>query len=395
MTIKKFYLKACDTSTNFIVRCSLLVARLRVLYDEQLKTINYQRILLIHFSLFLIPSIKAQDAIYSQFYNTPQLLNPAMTGIFQGSVRANVNYRQQWSGVFSDVAIRTASAGVDYRFHGIADDYIAIGLSGISDNAGGYSDLQTNSGAFAASYLKQLGGDRYSTSSQYLVAGLQVGMAQKKITNNLWYDRQFDPSTYTINTSLSNGEFLPQSNNYTDFNLGLMYYNVIDDNHSIYFGGAVDHINQPKVSFLGNTKEVLRQRLVFHGGGQFPLRDELTVLPSVLVTLQGPSMYSTVQTSFRYTNNDWNELAIRAGGGFRIVNGFVYDPTNKAGGNNLILDALIISMMFEKSHFIFGLSYDIHTSSIVSPTNGRGAWELSLIFVAPEKTRVNTACPKF
>ena len=51
--------------------------------------------------------------------------------------------------------------------------------------------------------------------------------------------------------------------------------------------------------------------------------------------------------------------------------------------------------IISKDHILFGASYDIHTSSIILPTNGRGAFEVSLIYVAPEKKSVSTACPKF
>jgi len=39
----------------------------------------------------------AQDAHLSQFYEANILRNPALTGIFSGDYRINVQYRNQWS----------------------------------------------------------------------------------------------------------------------------------------------------------------------------------------------------------------------------------------------------------------------------------------------------------
>ena len=346
-------------------------------------------------ALLFSSQLKSQDAVYAQYYMAPQQLNPAMTGVFQGSARVNANYREQWTGIFSDIPLRTIHAGGEYKFPVFGDDYIAFGVSAMLDEIGSATKLQTTKGQLGFSYLKQLDGNRYRSSSQYLVAGLQIGAGQQKLEfGNLWFDRQYDSLNVAVNSQFPNGELAPQSSIYSDMNLGLLWYDVFADNKSFYIGGAIDHVSQPKISFFGDAKEVLRRRYTIHAGGEIPFSDDLSVLPSVMFTTQGPSMTVSGGGNFRYSNHDWNELAVRAGLAARFVNSYLYNATTTAG-STISMDAITISFILEKNHFLFGASYDIHTSSIAIPTNGRGAYEISIIYVAPEKKSVSTACPKF
>ena len=41
--------------------------------------------------------IHAQDRHFSQFFNSPIQLNPALAGVIDGTYRVNLNYRDQWN----------------------------------------------------------------------------------------------------------------------------------------------------------------------------------------------------------------------------------------------------------------------------------------------------------
>src|ERR1700710_1294902 len=55
----------------------------------------------------------AQDHLYSQFFNSPLYLNPALTGQFEGDLRMNLIYRNQWTTVPGNLSY--ISASVDYN----------------------------------------------------------------------------------------------------------------------------------------------------------------------------------------------------------------------------------------------------------------------------------------
>lgn len=347
---------------------------------------KYNSFLIALFIVVTTLNVKAQDPFFTQYYASPLSVNPAMMGIFQGQWRMNTNYRQQWGGIFSDIPLRTIHASFDYRLNIVDEDYLAFGINAIQDETGAMSKLKSTRGALGISYMKQLSGNRYSSSDQYLVAGLQVGPGQFRAgIDGLWFDRQYDSIEIKPDYTLASGEVAPQSNMYLDYTAGLMWYMVSDDNQSLYVGGSAHHLSKPNISFFGNKSESLRRRFSINAGGEFPLNDELSVLPSMMASIQGPSMMTQFGSNFRYSNHDWQEVAIRVGGAYRLSNKY----------SSILGDAFSITGMLEMNGWVFGASYDIHTSTILRPTNGRGAWEISLIYVAPERFPVKTSCPKF
>ena len=176
-----------------------------------------------------------------------------------------------------------------------------------------------------------------------------------------------------------------QTDVYLDFNAGLMYYALFGDNTSIYAGGALYHLNAPKISFFAPIDEELNMRWLGHAGGEIPFTDELSLLPAVVVMGQGPSFETTFGGNFRYTNHDWYEVAIRAGVWLR--------NTRTVGGSHF--ESFIVSAILEVERWNLGISYDVTSSSLKTANNSRGAFELSLIYTHPAKDRYRVNCPKF
>jgi type IX secretion system PorP/SprF family membrane protein len=350
--------------------------------------------------LLFLSETKAQEAVFVQSYNSPVYLNPAMTGVFDGEWRLNANYRSQWDGIFSTGPIRSIHAAFDYRKNVVNKDYVSFSFNALSDETGSSARIKTTRGNFGMSYMKQLGGSKYRNSAQYLIGGGQIGVGQHTLAlGDVWYDRQYDSVNNVVNTALPTGELAPSSNMYLDYNVGLMYYMNWAVNRSLYIGASMHHLSQPNVSFYGDPKENLRRRFTLHGGGEIPFNKDLSIMPHGMITLQGPSMTSVFGANFRYTNHDWNEVALRIGGSFRAANKYlaIFDKEGRPTptGSSVWGDAFTLTGIIELNRLLIGASYDIHTSSITTPTNGRGAWELSLIYTSAEKRRVKTICPRF
>ncbi len=332
-------------------------------------------------------NLAAQDPRFSQFYAGPQHLNPAMTGTFAGQLRVNLNYRDQWASVLGNNPFRTAAVGIDYRKRVFRGDYFAFGGSVLADRAG-VSNFQQTSATLGLSYSKQLSGNRYRTSDQFLVVGAQAGVGQQSFDyGKLWFSRQFDNGTEQINTSLPSGEILNQKSDiYPDIHAGLLWYALFDDDKSVYAGAAMHHINAPIVTFTGQSGQNTFQRYTINAGGQIPFNNQVSLLPATLFMIQGPSLEATYGANLRYANRDWKEIALRFGIWNRIV---------RRTPSGVSMDALILSSIFELGQTQLGLSYDINTSSFSAATNRRGAFEVSLIYINPERIKYKTRCPKF
>lgn len=331
---------------------------------------------------------QAQDPRFSQYYASPWNLNPALNGVFNGKWRATLNYRDQWGSIIAPVPFRTYAAAFEHRLQvGYGNDYASFGIGAMHDEAG-TARFSQDKVQLGGAFLKQLSGGR-NKAHHYLSAGAQLGFGQNSIDwGRLWFSRQFDSATEQPNTSLSSNE--PNANGqtkaYLDFNAGLLWYAVFQNEGFFYLGGAMHHINQPKISLIEDDNETLYARWTTHAGGQFPLNPNVSLLPGVLVMSQGPAFETNLGMNLRYSNNDFNELALRAGAWLRVGNRLQ---------KGFQADAVTVVGMLELNRWMLGLSYDITVSTLTQANNSRGAFELSLTYFHPSEKRSRVVCPNF
>lgn len=339
------------------------------------------------FLCFIVVIGEAQDPHYAQFYAAPLQVNPAMTGVHSGRFRVALNYRDQWSSVLDTDPYRTLGASFDIRHRVGRSDYIAYGFNALRDEAGPGNYTRT-SGHLNMAFLKQLNGSRYRRNDQFLVAGAQLGFGQHALDyGNLWFSNQYDGANEGVDISLASGEnFNQTSSAYLDINAGLLYYALFGDNASFYIGGAMHHLNGPRISFRDTGGETLYLRWLVQAGGEIPFNEGLSLLPAVMTQRQGPSLTTLVGANLRFTNRDWREVAIRAG--------FWTQISNELSVGSAV-PTFIATAILEMGRVNLGLSYDVNAGSVAQPTNSRGAFEISLIYVHPAERRNRVQCPKF
>lgn len=344
-----------------------------------------KHIYLLFFLSYFCQIGQAQDPRFAQFYAAPDQLNPALNVVYEGQMRFIANYRNQWSSVLNDVPFRTISAHLDYRFNIAGNDYLAIGVNGLQDEAG-LSNLKRTKGHLNAAFMKYLGGG--NKKNYYLVAGVQAGVGQHSLDwDNLWFSQQYDAANEVIDVSLASGEVETRTGGvFPDFSAGLMWYAVSDEN-SFYVGGAMYHINTPDISIFADNQDKLHRRYVGHLGGEIAMNRNLSILPAASVFLQGPSTDINIGTNFRYNSGEADELALRIGGWGHI---------SGTETNGVTFEAFTVTTMLEMKTWTLGLSYDINTSQLTPASNARGAFEASFVYLIPEKKRRSKVkCPKF
>jgi type IX secretion system PorP/SprF family membrane protein len=324
------------------------------------------------FSFTILTS--AQDIHFSQFMSSPMNLNPAQTGNFDGAYRFTGNARRQWS-----------SVTIPYQSFGLAVDArdflrlkkVGAGISLYQDRTGDshFSTLQLNG---SASYRIKLNKD----STQFITAGIQSGITQRKIDySNLSYDNQYNGYIYDPNIpsveSYSNAGKL-----YANFNMGINYIYNIKERTKISTGISLYNITRPKQSFFNNDMIRLDRRLNFNIAGQLKLSDKVDLLPSLLFLRQGTYRELTLGSSVKYILNPSrsNYRAIYAGGWARTR------------------DAGFVSLGMDYDNWYVGLSYDINYSNLKPASNGRGGFELAVIYiirdVLPKRLKYKV-CPDF
>jgi type IX secretion system PorP/SprF family membrane protein len=316
---------------------------------------------------------QAQDPHFSQFFASPLTLNPAFTGKFDGTWRLAANHRDQWPSI--PKAYVTTSASVDF---GIlknkipTGDVFGIGISGLSDQSADAA-LKQNYGSVSLSYHKALDEDGYNT----IGAGFQATYSSAILDRNkLTFEDQLTSNGFTGTTAetFANGT----NQNYADLNAGILYSGSTNGINNYYFGVSLYHINKPSLSFIDKTWN-LASRLTVHGGGAFPINENLMFNASAIYQSQ----------------NKATELVL-GGAVSANLNGDLNNPTSVYFGSWLrVGDAVIPYVGIETNGFRIGASYDINTSGLKAATASRGGSEFSIIYIHRPEQIVGVPCPRF
>lgn len=301
---------------------------------------------------------QAQDYIYSQFYNSPIYLNPALTGQFKGAFRMNMIYRNQWSGMEGDLSYLSASA--DYRFKEING---GVGLIVNSSNEGTAYMKKNN---IAGVYSYNVGSDNFMASF-----GLQAGITNSSIDfSKLVFSDQLN-SRYGLDGSSMAEMPVVNSKYYFDAGAGVNF--VLG---STMIGASMLHLNKPNESFSG-TSLPTPIRTAVHASYRYALDrydpyDEAGsfLIPSVVY-------YRQAQASSVSAGVQFKRGAVNAG--------LWYRSTGKGANESLVLSLIfdIFTNPFKNQKVRLGVSHDASTGK-VNYGNTSGSSEISVGFETGE-----------
>ncbi len=336
-----------------------------------------QKLLYLFLFLIMSGSTRAQDIHFSQFYNSPLQLNPAMTGYFNGNLRAVFNHRSQWANIAEPFV--TSAFSVDTRLfdNRLKEDAIGAGFSLAKDKSGP-ADLSLLKMAFSGSYFKMLG----RNGAHLIALGVQAGIFQRWIDleklrfESQFRDLNFDP---LANSGENNDNFNVIK---PDFQTGVLYQFKKEDQYSIHGGFSFFHLSQPNESLL-NELGKLTLRSAFYAGANIKANDEIYFSPSILIMYQ----------------NKAKEINI-GGKVNRVVNtDKIKDLTLSAGIWTRPVDAIILLIGGAYDKWEVNFSYDINMSGLSKASNYKGGFEISIIYVDRWLTKENkipviVPCPR-
>ncbi|HEY6503990.1 MAG TPA: PorP/SprF family type IX secretion system membrane protein [Chitinophagaceae bacterium] len=340
---------------------------------QKIKKIKITSFTGVLFCLLYSPTF-SQDIHFSQFFEAPLIRNPSLAGIYNGDIRVQAVYRDQWNSVTN--AYKTGSLNAEYKMPvGKGNDFVTIGMQLLYDRAGtiGWTSVHALP---ALNYHKSLSADH----NRYLSLGFMGGVVQ----------RSFDVSKMTTNSQYDGaglGENLADAQyTYLDGSVGMSFNSNLNDNpdNNFFIGAAYHHFNRPNISFYRNPSIELHPKWVFSGGLRFGAGDY------AFITLQADHS--------------------RQGGFSETVGGAMYGL--KIGGDpekpDYVLhagtflrwnDALIPVIKLDYFPYSFALSYDVNISKLKPSSYGRGGLELSLSYIGflnrNRSTLNSTLCPRF
>lgn len=339
---------------------------------DELNAIMLKKALLLSvFILGMICSLNAQDFHYSQFYNAPLNLNPALTGIFKGDVRAMGNLRSQWHSVPVDYLTVTMAADQQFVRKTAKPGFFSAGIAFNYDKAG-YSKLHLVNLGLTGSYTQKL------TNTFFTTVGAGLGVGQRAFnTSALTFDRQFDDGRGTYDETLSNGEnFSNTSNFYLDFSAGVNFrlqslqepalVDLLNKRSRLDFGIGFFHLNTPDQSFLEGDKAPLTMRISPYLTGVVQVGKSFDVVGHFTAQWQKPYSEYLGGLGIRahIDKRLGHQIALTLGVGYRF--------------NNEFGDGFIPGIELSYNAWEAGFTYDVNVSDFNVATQGRGGPEFSI-----------------
>lgn len=302
-----------------------------------------------------IIKVRAQDAIFTQYFLVPETINPAFTGTLVTGY-SGIIHRSQWPNenrrIDTEYAFINGPIGPDRE--------MGLGLTILNQREvfTNYNYVQIN-GVY--SYNVNLNDD------WKLRLGIEAGYGRKNFNfRSLLLEDQINSD----DGSISEGTVDPSILNYNDkidfldISSGLLLFN-----EKAWFGASLKHLNKPNIAFTEYASVPLEMFLSIHSGYSLSLDDShLTFIPD--------------QTNILLTANymkqaQYNRLDFGTAIELKPLMVGVIGATNPGGksDNSHLLTSVNIFGSIQLNRFVLGYSYDINTSKL---GNTQGVHELSL-----------------
>ena len=317
----------------------------------------------------IIPFLsKAQDIHFSQFNETPVLLNPAMSCMAYDT-RIIANYKNQWASVNSPFQTYGISIERAVKHLKLKKAFLGMSLSVYKDKAGD---------AGLGSILANLGINAVVKTGEYskLSGGIGGGVNYRTINPaKLQWESQYNGSTY--DAAIASGEKTPISSFVQgDFVGGLVYHYAKNEKYisaqegtKFDIGFSAFHFNMPRYSYT-NSNDKQFAKYVVHSNFDIGITGAgAAIVPSLLYVRQGPSQEINVGCLFKYIISDQS----------------VYTDIKKPcalsiGAFYRVGDALIPTALFQYDKYAIGVSYDLNLSQLTGASKAKGGLEFSLRF---------------
>jgi type IX secretion system PorP/SprF family membrane protein len=323
---------------------------------------------LVILSVLAVRNLMAQDPVFSQFYNSPIYLNPALIGE-EENLFINFAHRSQWGSLEYPYTTSQVSLVMPY----FKDKHIkpeghvgGIGVSFYGDEAGQGSNLKTYGGNVSFAYNLHLS----NKTENKITFAIQTGFIHKNVDKNkLEWGEQYNPFIGFDNTIIPAELDLIQNKTFLDITAGAFwrYFANTDQKviQSIYAGFTASHLNHPDESVLDGDLNRLPVLYKLHGGMIFALSEKANISANFLSQIQDNVNQTNIGSFLSYklpfdTRGQMSNLVARVGAWYRVQ------------------DSMIANIDFLTNNLQFGFSYDWNVTSLRYNNRGTGSFEISM-----------------
>ena len=314
-------------------------------------------------------SVQAQDPHFSQFFASPLILNPALTGNMDADWRIITNYRQQYIGPSAPFNTFTASFDIKTNRNKITTpNYWGLGFMAMRD--------ETLNGAFSSTYASADGSFHLALDEDehhHLALGAAFIYGSRRLDfSQLTFEQQFTSEGF--NTSLPTGEqALSSLKPYLSVAAGALY-RFSTEIINLEFGASAFHLNTPQQSFLGDVNQQLPVRYVITNSFDVIIGDRAVLNTNTVFQQQAGQNYFSTGGALGYFLDAERDNRIGAGLWYR--SGEAFYPY----------------LSLELQNLKFGFSYDIVSNSLKNAAVPPKSWEVSIVFKKKADSG-NLSCP--
>ncbi|MFT4847372.1 MAG: type IX secretion system PorP/SprF family membrane protein [Cryomorphaceae bacterium] len=312
----------------------------------------------------------AQDALFSQQYLLPTLINPAAAGN-GNDFRGGLNYRNQWGAVAQP--FNSVAASFDTRLtrnqRSKKKNGLGVGLNFLRDKAGD-PELTTVLVEAQVAYRVQL------TANSTLSGGLSTAFDQRSVnpSEGKWAS-QFNGVFY--DPSIVSGEsFAGDSESHLDLGAGMIYEmqkKPVGRNKKLPFllqaGLSAYHLGRVSLSDSQLLTQEIGVRVTGFAHAQIGLNEMMAVVPAVFGHYQNGSSKVVAGAYFKQVLVSGNTFIKEINQSSMMIGAF-YEPSR----------AVIIKGLVEWGNYTIGLAYDIDISDVADYGSSARAFELNLIY---------------
>lgn len=313
-------------------------------------------------------AIKAQDVHFSQFNETPVIVNPALSCTAYDT-RVIANYKSQWATVTSPFTTYGITVEQAIKHLKLRKAYTGASLIILNDKAGdaGLGTLTANLGLNAVVKTGEF---------SKLSVGVGGGVNYRTINpSKLKWESQYDG--YKYNGDTPSGEAAPNTTMVQgDFMGGIVYhyakserYISAQDGTKCDVGVSFFHFNMPSYSFV-KSNDKMYMKYIAHGNFDIGIKGAgIALIPSLIYMRQGPSQEINAGFMFKYIIQDQ-----------AVYTGLKKACAISGGIYYRVGDAVIPTVLFQYDKYAIGISYDMNVSKLSSASKAQGGLEVCLRF---------------
>jgi type IX secretion system PorP/SprF family membrane protein len=236
-----------------------------------------------------VMQVQAQDLRYSQYFNTPSLLNPALTGIMPSDYRLGIIHRKQWISLQNPYTSFSGYADYNIKRTGKRLSKIGLGLTFSNDNVGNGIFIN-NQVLLATAFQFRIN----KKGTKNIVFGVQGGAVTKSLDQEkLIYASQFNPDQFALDVNKASGEKSANNAFVPLLHFGTMFTNKVSPKFSYIVGvsaynllpNSEDYID----NIIGDGVKNASMRSQANIGADIAVSQKLTLSPQILLAMQGGS----------------------------------------------------------------------------------------------------------